>query len=204
MTDVSCSLGFPQYILHPRSVLFNYLGPDRHYHDLFHAASMLHGRREFYPDVKDAEEVDYGILYHDAEYNPLASTNEAESADAAVRELEEVLPAPRLMNVHRLIMLTKDHLPEPGDEQGAVIVDLDLAGLAGKNYFDNSRAIRKEFHMVSDQQWREGRVAWLEKFLDRQDIYHTPHGRMHWELKARSNMWEELEYLQDILAEKSE
>jgi predicted metal-dependent HD superfamily phosphohydrolase len=190
---------FPFHRIPQKSALWNYLGPDRHYHDFFHVGNMLNGRRKYYPDVEDPEVMDFAILYHDVEYDPTSSLNEEDSADIAVLELESALPADRAMEVHRLIIITKHHRPVPGDHAGAVITDLDLAGLAGSNYLDNSRAIRKEYHMATDEQWRAGRVTWLESFLSRPKIYHTEYGRANWEIKARVNMRNELAYLRGLV-----
>lgn len=181
------------------TALTNYLAPDRHYHNLNHINFMLRGLEHYFPSA-DTAVMRHAILYHDAIYDPLSNINEESSAEAAIYELRVQFGAADLTEIYRLIMLTSHHQPDGLDVPGCVIVDLDLAGLAAPNpaYIATSKAIRKEYHMVSDEQWRAGRVAFLEKFLSRKEIYYTILGGDVWEERARENMQAELRYLEAL------
>lgn len=178
------------------SQLKNYTDLDRHYHNLTHISHMLEGLRKHFPGY-DGTLLRSAILYHDVIYVPGSPDNERASAEVAISELRDKFTDFGLNEIYRLIMLTKDHTTyKVADGPGHVIIDLDLAGLAGNNYLKNSVAIRQEFWMVPDEQWREGRKAWLKSFLSRKSIYLTRYGKENWEEPARFNMESELDYLE--------
>jgi predicted metal-dependent HD superfamily phosphohydrolase len=135
--------------------------------------------------------------FHDAVYDPTAppGANEGASAVLARRALES-LGATRTATgeVCRLICLTADHDPAPGDRTGALLTDADLAVLAaGEDDYETYVAgVRAEYGHLDDDTWRTGRRAVLRGFLDRPAIYRTPAGRERWEPRARSNISGEL------------
>lgn len=177
------------------TALVNYLAPNRYYHNLTHIHHMLEGlTSNLYFGVKYGTDpiLRHAILYHDAIYDPFSKINELQSADAAVDELRGWLSEADLLEVHRLIMLTKGHQTALTDHRGAVMIDLDLAGLAGSNYWYNAENVRKEYGAITDEQWRIGRIAFLETYLGHDYIFHTDVGRSFWEIKARNNMEQEL------------
>lgn len=155
-----------------------------------------------YMMMEHAKTLRAAILYHDVEYSPGAWDNEYRSAIVAARECG--LQGWQNNEVQRLIMLTKDHLTNDEDSLGKIIIDLDLAGLASDEYESNSKKIRREFYKLSDEEWRAGRVAWLEKFLARPTIYLTDYGKENWETDARFNMVLELNYLKEKINERTD
>ena len=52
--------------------------------------------------------------------------------------------------------------------------------------------VRAEYRHVTDDEWRIGRAAVLEGFLERPTIYSTPTARDRWETRARANLTAEL------------
>jgi predicted metal-dependent HD superfamily phosphohydrolase len=52
--------------------------------------------------------------------------------------------------------------------------------------------VRAEYRHVTDDEWRIGRAAVLEGFLERPAIYSTPTARDRWETRARANLTAEL------------
>ncbi len=178
--------------------LTHYTDTDRHYHNFTHISHMLEGLRKYFPKY-DGVLLRHAILYHDVIYIPGSPDNEKASAEVAISELKDKLTDFALNEIYRLIMLTKNHVTYMEvDGPGRVMIDLDLAGLAGSNYQQNSIDIRKEFWQATDGQWRAGRVSWLESFLSRDQIYFTNYGKNNWEEPARFNMQAELDYLRSL------
>lgn len=181
----------------------------RHYHNFTHIGEMMSILNEiFIDDVYKAGNSEgfnvlkAAILYHDVEYIPGAWDNEYRSAIIASQECG--LPEWETREVERLILLTKDHVTHDKDTLGKVIIDADLAGLASGQYEANSKKLRREFYSFSDQEWQNGRVAWLEKFLARPTIYLTDYGKKNWEVSARFNMVLELNYLKGKISERTD
>lgn len=131
---------------------------------------------------------------HDAVHTNTSPDDEMASARVARRLLTGVLTPGELDEVVRLILLTATHDPAPGDDAGARLSDADMRALARdwKTYRSASRAIRDELPQLSDEEFRAGRVRFLAGLLDQEYIFHTGHGRTHWEAPARENLRREL------------
>lgn len=157
---------------------------------------MLRHLANHFPQYNEEMALRYGIAYHDCIYKIGYPYNEVASAVAANEELENYGVEQQVIErTLGLIMVTKNHVPT-SDELSNVIIDLDLAEMGTDNYITNSHLIRKEFSAVSDEQWRLGRMAFLNSFLARDTIFTTEIGRELWEDKARDNMKKERLYLQ--------
>lgn len=181
----------------------------RHYHNFTHIGEMMSIFNEIFTDEVYRKQGNTGImalktaiLYHDVEYIPGAWDNEYRSAIIASQECG--LPEREKGEVERLILLTKDHVTHDRDTLGKVIIDADLTGLASHRYEANSKKLRREFYTFNDQEWQNGRVAWLEKFLARPTIYLTDYGKKNWETDARFNMVLELNYLKGKISERTD
>ena len=172
-------------------------GPGRHHHVFSHASGVvdavlsLHGNGDAWaPTVLAA-------WFHDAVYDPAAppGANEGASAVLARRALEDMgATLTQTGEVCRLICLTADHDPQPGDRNGALLTDADLAVLAGTDvdYDAYVAAVRAEYAHLDDATWCAGRRAVLRSFLDRPAIFRTIPGRERWEARARINISSEL------------
>ena len=174
-----------------------YGAPDRHYHNFKHIGLMMDNLEYIYkPHLSEREYAALfdAILYHDIIYDARRDDNEASSAQ---QYLNDHQGQSRAFNsrVVDLIMATKDHCPPKSDYSKKVIVDLDLAGLASRNYIRHSKQIRKEYAHATDLEWYCGRRQFLETFLSKPHIYHTDYGRWSWEYKAREYMALELNYI---------
>ena len=90
--------------------------------------------------------------------------------------------------------MTVTHDPAPGDRNGEVLSDADLAALAAprERYRANSAAIRAEYHHISDEAFRKGRIQVLGVLLGGSGVFRTEPGRRHWEAAARENMRAEM------------
>lgn len=177
-----------------RDLLTRWGEPHRRYHDVTHLATILSTLDE----LDAPPEVRLAGWYHDAVYDPRAADNEERSARLAVDALTRLGTAPeRVAEVARLVRLTAGHDPAPGDVNGALLCDADLAVLAGpvEGYDRYAAAIRDEYRHVPDAAFRAGRAAVLRHLLDLPSLYRTPGLRERWEAPARANLGRELEAL---------
>ncbi|MFK0257303.1 hypothetical protein [Streptomyces sp. NPDC090445] len=174
--------------------------PQRRYHTTAHLADVLDRIDVLAPHAADPAAVELAAWFHDAVYRPDRSENEERSAALAERALRELgLPEHRTAEAARLVRLTVTHDPAPGDTNGEVLCDADLAVLAGDPdaYAAYVAAVREEYGFVPEDAFRTGRAAVLRQLLDLPRLFRTPHGTAHWEARARRNLAAELADLTD-------
>ncbi|XCN73216.1 MAG: N-methyl-D-aspartate receptor NMDAR2C subunit [Candidatus Electrothrix aestuarii] len=166
-----------------------YAHPARYYHTVRHIADCL----TLFQDVRHLAtrpaEVEIALWFHDAVYDTRRQDNEEQSAEWAIRFLEEVSVAYDVSNrIARLILATKDHVAHDAD--AALITDIDLCILGAPalvfDQYDSN--IRREYHWVPEEPFRQGRRQVLEGFLKRPAIYHTKYFQAHYEQQARINL----------------
>jgi predicted metal-dependent HD superfamily phosphohydrolase len=168
--------------------------PQRYYHTAEHLQGVLWVIDEQAGAARDLSAVRLAAWFHDAVYDPRRVDNEEASAllaEAVLPELD-VEPA-RVAEVARLVRLTASHDPTPGDRDGGLLTDADLAILAGspEAYRTYTVAVRREYAHVPDAAFAAGRAAVLRNLLDLPWLFHTPILRERWEEPARANIgWE--------------
>jgi predicted metal-dependent HD superfamily phosphohydrolase len=170
--------------------------PHRRYHDLAHLAAVLRLVDELAGAAADPDAVRLAAWYHDVVYDPERDDNERVSADRARAGLRGVVSDERLDEVERLVLLTAGHQPAPGDADGAVLCDADLAVLAAspESYAAYASAVRLEYGHLSDEEFTAGRIAVLEHLLALPELYRTEAARP-WTDRARANLTAELTLL---------
>jgi predicted metal-dependent HD superfamily phosphohydrolase len=168
-------------------------GADRHYHDLRHLSEVLQRIDEL--GESGNVEVVLAAWFHDAVYDD-AGDNEERSAAMAEEQLSSDTTVD-VSEVARLVRLTETHDPAPGDHNGEVLCDADLAILAAEpeRYHAYTRGVRREYAAYSDADFRAGRLGVLEDLAKRDALFHTAHARQHWEPHARTNLTEEISEL---------
>jgi predicted metal-dependent HD superfamily phosphohydrolase len=172
--------------------------PQRRYHTLTHLAAVLDVVDALAGQAEDADAVRLGAWFHDAVYAPDRSENEERSARLAERVLPEAgVPAAVVAETARLVRLTTGHEPAPGDRNGAVLCDADLAVLGGAPaaYAAYAAAVREEYAFVPEEDFRAGRAAVLEQLLGLPTLFRTDRGHAAYEQAARSNLRTELDAL---------
>ncbi|WP_091551059.1 HD domain-containing protein [Micromonospora pattaloongensis] len=171
--------------------------PHRRYHDVAHLAAVLAVVREHAEFATRPALVRLAAFWHDAVYDPAAGdgANERDSAELAGRVLRRLGIAPTdVAEVQRLVLLTAGHAVPPGDRDGALLCDADLAVLAGPPaaYDAYAAAIRREYAHVPDPAFRAGRAAVLRQLLALPALYRVPPLAGRWERPARANLAREL------------
>lgn len=182
-----------------RDLLARWSQPHRHYHDVAHLRAVLDAIDELATEARDADTVRLAAWFHDAVYDGRPGVDERASADLARDVLSRLGLSPaRVEEVARLVLLTTDHDPRPGDADGAVLCDADLAVLAGdpEHYAAYAAAVRSDYAHVDDDVFRTGRVAVLEALLAANPLFRTRVGRARWEATARRNLGTELALLE--------
>ena len=179
--------------------------PHRRYHDLAHLAAVLGLVGELATAAADPAAVRLAAWYHDAVYDPTRPDNEQVSAQRARAGLRGLVPDERIDAVERLVLLTAGHDPEPGDADGAVLCDADLAVLAGPPdaYAAYASAVREEYGHLSDEAFTAGRIAVLEQLLALPVLYRLPAVADAWTPRARANLTAELTLLRGRAASAS-
>lgn len=182
-------------------LLSRWAEPHRRYHTTDHLIAVLDHIDQLAVHTANAENADVVRLaawFHDAVYLPERSENEERSARLAERALPEAgVPTGPVSEVARLVRLTVTHDPEPGDRNGEVLCDADLAVLAGapQDYAAYAAAVREEYGFVPDDAFRDGRAAVLRHLLGLPRLFRTTTGHDRWERAARHNLATELELL---------
>lgn len=181
-------------------LLMAYGDPTRHYHDSRHLTEVFarldelsaHGVRF------DAYPVTLAAWFHDAVYDRTGE-DEDRSARLAGAELPTVgVPDHVVAEVVRLVRLTESHHPDPGDHNGAALVDADLGILAAppERYASYAAGVRREYIHLGDGPFAVGRAAILRELLAKTSLFHTGYARSTWEDTARHNIAAELRTLQ--------
>ena len=168
--------------------------PHRRYHGITHLRDILDRVDELAPFADDSDSVHLAAWYHDAVYAGLPD-DEERSARRAEDELSRLNVAPELVaEVARLVRMTITHDPAPGDRDGEVLSDADLAALAvaGDVYQFNTAAIRAEYTHVPAEAFRKGRAQVLGALLAGPGVFRTDYARRAWEAAAQDNMRTEL------------
>jgi predicted metal-dependent HD superfamily phosphohydrolase len=171
--------------------------PHRRYHGLAHLAAVLGVVGELAHAAADPDAVRLAAWYHDVVYDPTRDDNEQVSADRARAGLRGLVEEARVEEVVRLVLLTATHDPAPGDADGAVLCDADLAVLAGppEAYARYASAVREEYAHLPDEVFLPGRAAVLEHLLALPALYRVPDVAAEWEPRARANLTAELSLL---------
>jgi predicted metal-dependent HD superfamily phosphohydrolase len=172
--------------------------PHRLYHCLGHLVAVLDHIEKLAGYAADPDAVLLAAWFHDAVYRPDLTENEERSARLAERALPGAgVAADLAAEVARLVRLTVSHDPAPGDSNGEVLCDADLAVLAGapSAYAAYAAAVREEYAFVPDDVFRQGRAAVLRQLLALPRLFRTPSGHAQWEQAARRNVATELELL---------
>lgn len=169
--------------------------PHRRYHTRAHLAAVLDLVDELAGEAADADAVRLAAWFHDAVYDPERSDNEDRSARLAERMLADTdLPLETIAEVARLVRLTQTHTPGPGDRNGQVLCDADLAILAADpaDYAAYAAAVREEYAFVPDESFAAGRAQVLSRLLECPSLFTTVAARERFEDRARRNVATEL------------
>ncbi len=180
-----------------------YEGMGRYYHNLQHIEALLTLKDTYQNHLKNPEAVSLAIWYHDAVYSTLRKDSEKRSARWARRDLRKWgLPEAVVNTVSVMINTTAHHhqVPEPVDRDLLWFLDFDLNILSAHSdhYSLYVEQIRKEYRLIPEALYRQGRIKVLKTMLAADFIYHTPEFRQHKERAARENLRTEIAYWEHL------
>jgi predicted metal-dependent HD superfamily phosphohydrolase len=176
-------------------LLARWTEPHRHYHTVDHLQAVLAVIEDHAPAAVDPMAVKLAAWFHDAVYDPTRVDNEEASALLAESVLPELrVGLPQVSEIARLVRLTATHDPLPGDRNGGLLMDADLAILAAppETYRAYTVAVRREYAHLDDPTFAGGRAGVLTNLLALPRLFHTAILRDRWEDLARYNVTTEL------------
>lgn len=142
--------------------------PNRHWHNQNHLFDLLEQiNRDFdhgLISLTEKKKLQMVALFHDIVYDPSRTDNEEKSAEFMVSICED---KEILKDIYQAILDTKTHqssspLSEKFNKYDMNIVERDYDSL-----LEWEEGIRKEYSLYSDEQYKEGRVKFLESLLDK-------------------------------------
>lgn len=167
----------------------------RKYHGRTHLLAVLEALDRLTAPARPPRTIQLAAWFHDAVYRGIAGEDEEESARLAEERLGRAgLSADEVDEVARLVRMTADHRPAPGDEAAALLSDADLSVLAGDPgaYARYLAAVREDFAHIGDADFAAGRAAVVRQLLELDPLFHTARGRELWQDTARRNLQGEL------------
>ncbi|MET3173929.1 UNVERIFIED_ORG: putative metal-dependent HD superfamily phosphohydrolase [Arthrobacter sp. UYCu721] len=167
----------------------------RRYHGCTHLLAVLEALDLLADPADPPRTVLLAAWFHDAVYRGVAGQDEEESARLAEERLAQArLPASEIEEVARLVRLTSDHRPEPGDDDGALLCDADLSVLGGEPepYARYVAAVREDYAHIGDADFAAGRAAVVRHLLELDPLFHSTRARELWLDAARRNLKGEL------------
>jgi predicted metal-dependent HD superfamily phosphohydrolase len=169
--------------------------PHRRYHGCTHLLSVLEALDLLTDPGDPPRTVLLAAWFHDAVYRGAPGQDEEESARLAEDRLVAAgLPEAEAAEVARLVRLTSDHRPEPGDDDGALLCDADLSVLGGEpeEYARYVADVRQDYAHIGDADFAAGRAAVVRHLLELDPLFHTGRARELWLDAAHRNLKGEL------------
>ncbi|HJW00442.1 MAG TPA: DUF4031 domain-containing protein [Arthrobacter sp.] len=167
----------------------------RKYHGRTHLLAVLEALDLLSEPAAPSRTVQLAAWFHDAVYRGAAGQDEEDSARLAEERLAHAgLPDADVEEVARLVRLTSDHRPEPGDDDGALLCDADLSvlGCEPEPYARYVAAVREDYAHIGDADFAAGRAAVVRHLLELDPLFHSERARDLWLDAARRNLQGEL------------
>ena len=176
-----------------------YADPGRGYHDTRHLTEVLARLDEIGAGHYDRLPVLLAAWFHDAVYDGQPDPEER-SARWAEEALAGLVDEETVAEVARLVRLTEQHRPGPGDRNGEALSDADLAILAASagRYAEYVGQVRREYAHVPGYAFATARAAILRDLLAKETLFHTAYARDRWEAAARANVEREVAELERV------
>ena len=178
-----------------------YETPRRAYHNLDHIAACLFVFDQVRGLAEDPDAVEAALWLHHAVYFPEKFDNEEQSAFVGRTVLGLIgAPAWFVGEVEGNLLATR-HSGEPARGDAALTADIDIAvlGADAGEYERYRRAVYEEFSFADEELFVRGRLAFLERQLEKWRIFWTPYFFRELESRARANLEGERDELEGRL-----
>ncbi len=166
-----------------------YRKADRHYHTDSHIHHCLGQLDNALESGKNFPHLEMAIWCHDVIYTPGDPDNEKNSAAWFEQRAESHISREDIDAISNLITIT-EHRDEPSSEDEKLMVDIDLSsfGLPRLQFEQDGERVRKEFPDMSDKDFIEGQILFLENLIERPVLYSTAYFHENFEKVARQNI----------------
>lgn len=173
-----------------------YAAPGRRYHNLHHLAQCLAEFDRVRAQLRDPDQVEMALWFHDAIYVPGAADNEARSAALFSATAGTLMPLDFVAAVSALILVTT-HDGEPSDPDQRALCDIDMSGFALPwGQFLRDSVNLKDEAPGSEEDYYRTKTAFLEALMARPRIYFTEFFFERLEAEARRNIGQFLRMLE--------
>jgi len=171
-----------------QEVAKRYAEPHRHYHDKSHLAHCLEELDLAAGEIREPDQVEMAIWFHDIVSGPGSTSNELQSAELFRQVASEAMDGDFIAAVVALILVTT-HSRQPYTPDHQFICDIDLAsfGRPWEVFLNDSAAVKAEFQGPDDDYYR-GKKAFLEALLERPKIFLSDFFNQCYEDQARDNI----------------
>jgi predicted metal-dependent HD superfamily phosphohydrolase len=171
-----------------QEVARRYAEPHRHYHDKGHLAHCLEQLDLAAGEIRQPDQVEMAIWFHDIINEPGVKDNEQQSAELFRQLAAGVMDSGFISAVPDLILVTT-HSRTPDDPDQRFICDIDLAsfGCPWECFEKDSVAVKAEFQ-GPDEDYYRGKKAFLEALLAHPKIFVTDFFNRRYERQARDNI----------------
>jgi predicted metal-dependent HD superfamily phosphohydrolase len=169
-----------------------YAGDGRYYHSVEHILECLAYFDRVRETAHHPDELEAAIWFHDAVYDVSRHDNEARSAQLVRDEAERAgIPAASAERIAELVLGTS-HRAKARESDARLLADIDLSilGASPERYRRYEADIRREYAVIPEELYRQGRLRVLDSFLERTAIYQTPYFYDRLERQARENLAE--------------
>lgn len=165
-----------------------YSEPHRHYHDQQHLAHCLEQLDLAASEIRDPDQVEIAIWFHDVVNEPGRNDNEQRSADYFKALADDRMDPDFVAAVVDLILVTT-HRDRPKDLDHQFICDIDLTsfGCPWECFMRDSEAVKAEFP-GPDADYYRSKAAFLRGLLQRPKIFLTEFFNARYEQQARENI----------------
>ena len=167
----------------------HYQEPHRFYHTLGHLNQCL-GELDVAKDhITELRETEMALWFHDIIYRYGAKDNEILSA-AYFREVAGNSMSTSFVDRVCEFIIATQHTGAAKDAAVAFVVDIDLSGfgLPWDGYLADSNALRKEASGISDEQYYQGKLRFLDELQRWPSLFQSPFFRDRLEARAQSNI----------------
>ena len=140
----------------------------RSYHNLNHLnyfISQINENKSNFSE-KEYEKLILTAIFHDIVYDPSSSTNEANSAkflmECAVDKKNN-----DILDVEKMILDTKSHTSSNKLSEAFNSYDMNIVERTFEELLEWENGISEEFSVYTKEQYKEGRLKFLESLLDK-------------------------------------
>ena len=182
-----------------QEILEHYTKKWKYYHNLNHIYSFVELFEKYNNNIQNYKsEFLISIFFHDIIYIPSRKDNEDESMNLFNKFYSETNP--KNLNKEKVIEFiseTKNHTLNiiHNNEELNYFLDMDMHILSEENWEDYENKIRKEYPYLSEIEYKNGRIKFLQSCLNKEKIYRTKIFYDAFEQKARSNIKKIIEKL---------